>query len=199
LGERRIALEYRPTIDFIPVPNARNNAWHPAVVTFSDYILRANFMSRKAKQIGRATWPGLVLILAASLVSSGVLHAESIIPALHATMRTMRASLAQIGEVAKGDGEQAAALDAAIRLVTLAKSIPAIFPPGSELTELPSKSGVAPTTWDDVDRFLDAQKHLVIETSKLLAAVNGGNKEAIGQQLETTRKACSACHEQFRD
>ena len=156
-------------------------------------------MPRKAKQIGRATWPALVLILAASVVSSGVLHAESIIPTLHATMRTMRASLAQIGEVAKGDGEQTAALDAAIRLVTLAKSIPAIFPPGSELTELPSKSGVAPTTWDDVDLFLDAQKHLVIETSKLLAAVNGGNKEAIGQQLETTRKACSACHEHFRD
>jgi cytochrome c556 len=156
-------------------------------------------MSLKTKQIGWATWPALVLILAASVVSSGVLHAESIIPALHATMRTMRASLAQIGEVAKGDGEQTAALDAAIRLVTLAKSIPAIFPPGSELTELPGKSGVAPTTWDDVDRFLDAQKHLVVETSKLLAAVNAGNQEAIGQQLETTRKACSACHEQFRD
>ena len=156
-------------------------------------------MSQKANPISRAIWPVLVLVLAATVVSSGVLHAESIIPALHATMRTMRASLAQIGEVAKGDGEQTAALDAAIRLVTLAKSIPAIFPPGSELTELPSKSGVVPTTWDDVDRFLDAQKHLVIETSKLLAAVNGGNKEAIGQQLETTRKACSACHEQFRD
>jgi len=156
-------------------------------------------MSRNAKQIGRTTWPALVLILAASVVSAGAIHAESIVPALHATMRTMRASLAQIGEVAKGDGEQAAALDAAIKLVTLAKSIPAIFPPGSELTEMPSKSGAAPTTWDDVDRFLDAQKHLVIETSKLLAVVNDGNKEAIGRQLETTRKACSACHEQFRD
>jgi cytochrome c556 len=156
-------------------------------------------MSLKTKQIGWATWPALVLILAASVVSSGAIHAESIVPALHATMRTMRASLAQIGGFAKGDGEQTAALDAAIKAVTLAKSIPAIFPPGSELTELPSKSGAAPATWDDVDRFLDAQKHLVIETSKLLAAVNGGNKEAIGQQLETTRKACSACHEQFRD
>jgi cytochrome c556 len=156
-------------------------------------------MSRNAKQMGRATWPALVLILAASVVSSGAIRAESIVPALHATMRTMRASLAQIGDFAKGDGEQTAALDAAIKAVTLAKSIPAIFPPGSELTELPSKSGAAPTTWDDVDRFLDAQKHLVIETSKLLAAVNDGNKQAIGQQLETTRHACSACHEQFRD
>jgi cytochrome c556 len=156
-------------------------------------------MSRNATQMGRATWPALVLILAASVVSSGAIHAESIVPALHATMRTMRASLAQIGDFAKGDGEQTAALDAAIKAVTLAKSIPSIFPPGSELTELPSKSGAAPTTWDDVDRFLDAQKHLVIETSKLLAAVNDGNKEVIGQQLETTRKACSACHAQFRD
>ena len=155
-------------------------------------------MSLKTKQIGWATWPALVLILATSVVNSGTIHAESIVPALHATMRTMRASLAQIGDFAKGDGEQTAAIDAAIKAVTLAKSIPAIFPPGSALTELPSKSGAAPT-WDDVDRFLDAQKHLVIETSKLLAAVNGGNKEVIGQQLETTRKACSACHEQFRD
>ena len=156
-------------------------------------------MSLNAKQMGRATWPALVLILAASVVSSGAIRAESIVPALHATMRTMRASLAQIGDFAKGDGEQTAALDAAIKAVTLAKSIPAIFPPGSELTELPSKSGAAPTSWDDVDRFLDAQKHLVIETSKLLAVVNEGNKEAIGRQVETTRKACSACHEQFRD
>ena len=58
---------------------------------------------------------------------------------------------------------------------------------------------MAPTTWDDADRFLDAQKHLVIETSKLLAAVNDGKKATIGQLLETTRKACTACHEQFRD
>jgi cytochrome c556 len=199
LGERRVALGYRPTIDFIPVPTARNNAGHPAVVTFSDYILRAHFMSQKVKQIGWATWPVLVLVLAASVVGSGATRAESIIPALHATMPTMRASLAQIGEFAKGDGEQAAALDAATKVVTFAKSIPAIFPPGSELTDLPSKSGAAPTTWDDVDRFLDAQKHLVIETSKLLAAVNDGNREAIGQQLATTRRVCSACHEQFRE
>jgi cytochrome c556 len=150
-------------------------------------------VSHKAKRIA------LVLILAASVVGSGALHAESIIPALHATMRTMRAALAQIGEFAKGDGEQPAALDAATKLVTLAKSIPALFPPGSELTELPTKSVAPPTTWDDVDRFLDAHKRLVIETSKLLTTVKDGNKELIGQQLANTRKACSACHDQFRD
>jgi cytochrome c556 len=156
-------------------------------------------MSQKAKRMGRTTWPALVLILATSVVSSGAIHAESIVPVLHATMRTMRASLAQIGDFAKGDGEQTAALDSATKLVTLAKSVPSIFPPGSELTELPSKSGATPTTWDDVDRFLDGQKHLVIETSKLLAAVKDGNKDAIGQQIANTRRACSACHEQFRD
>jgi hypothetical protein len=47
------------------------------------------------------------------------------------------------------------------------------------LTELPSKGGAPPTSWDDVDRFLEAQKHRVIETSKLLAAV----KDAIGKRL----------------
>ena len=155
-------------------------------------------MSQKAKQIGWATWPDFILILAATVVSSDASSAESIIPALRATMRKICALLAQIGNFAKGDGEQAAALDAATKAVTLAKSIPSIFPPGSEVTELRSKNGAAPT-WDDVDRFLDAQKHLVIETSKLLAAVKDGNKEAIGQQVVNTRKACSACRAQFRD
>jgi Cytochrome C' len=72
-------------------------------------------------------------------------------------MRTMRAALAQIGEFAKGDGAQPDALDAAAKVVTLAKSIPSIFPPGSELTELPTKTGAPPTTWSDVERFLDAE------------------------------------------
>jgi cytochrome c556 len=67
------------------------------------------------------------------------------------------------------------------------------------LTELPSKNGAPPTTLNDVDRFLDDQKHLVIETSKLLATVKDGNKESIDQQLANTRKACSACHDQFRE
>ncbi|MBL6617272.1 MAG: cytochrome c [Reyranella sp.] len=156
-------------------------------------------MSQKAKLIGCATRPTLVLILAAGTVSYGVARAEGIVPALHATMRTMSASLAQVGEFTKGNGEQPAAIDAATKVVMFAKSIPTLFPPGSELTELPSKSGAAPTTWDDVDRFLDAQKHLVVETAKLLAATKDGNREAIAQQVANTRKACTACHEQFRD
>jgi Cytochrome C' len=100
-------------------------------------------------------------------------------------MWTICASLAQIGDFAKGDGEQAAALDAATKAVTLAKSIPSIFPPGSELTELPSKSGVAPTSWDDDDRFIDAQKHLVIETSKLLG---GGQRRQQGRLVNRWRR-----------
>ena len=65
--------------------------------------------------------------------------------------------------------------------------------------ELPGKLDAPPTTWDDVDPFLDAQKHLVIEADKLLVAVDQGDKEAIGQQVVNTRKACSSCHQQFRD
>jgi hypothetical protein len=70
-------------------------------------------MFQEAKEIGRPISQVVVLLLAASAVRSGGIHAESIVPALHATMRAMRAGLAQIGEFAKGDGEQAAAVDAA--------------------------------------------------------------------------------------
>jgi Cytochrome C' len=44
-----------------------------------------------------------------------------------------------------------------------------------------------------------ARKHLVAEAGKLLAAVDRGDKEAISQQVVNTRKACSACHQLFRD
>jgi hypothetical protein len=37
----------------------------------------------------------------------------------------------------------------------------------------------------------------VIETSKLLATVKEGNSEAIGRQLESTRKTCSAATTSF--
>ena len=133
-------------------------------------------MSYKVKQIA------LILILAASLVGSAALYAESIIPALHATMRTMRASLAQIADFAKGDGEPAAALDAATKVVTLAKSIPSIFPPGSELTELPSKNGAPPTTWNDVDRFHLAND--VLDRVPELGARGAYAKQALRQALQ---------------
>lgn len=140
-----------------------------------------------------------LLLLAAGVALPGILHAESVEPVLHATMRTMGASLSEIDKFAKGDGEQPAAIDAARKVVVLAKSIPGIFPPGSELEQLPGKFDAPPTSWEDVERFLDAQKHLVIESSKLLVTVNAGDKEAIGRQMTTTRQACSACHSKFRD
>jgi cytochrome c556 len=156
-------------------------------------------MFRKHTRLRWASLSILVLALAGILAGTSVLHAESIIPALHATMRSMRASLAEIDDYTKGDGESAAAFDAATKVVVLAKSIPSLFPPGSELEELPGKSGAAPASWDEFDRFLEAQKRLVVETSKLRAAVKDGNRQAIAGQLAATRSACAACHDQFRD
>jgi cytochrome c556 len=156
-------------------------------------------MFRKHTRLRWASLPVLAIALAGNVAGTGGLHAESIVPALHTTMRTMRASLAEIGDFIDGKGEPATALDAATKVIVLAKSIPSLFPPGSELEELPGKSGAAPTSWDDVDRFLEAQKHLVIESAKLRAAVKDGNREAIVRQLATTRSACSACHDRFRD
>jgi cytochrome c556 len=155
-------------------------------------------MSPRAKPFSRTRLSPL-LVFATILAGATAIHAESIAPVLHTTMRTMAASLSEIEAFANGKGEQAATVADAKQVVTLAKSIPGIFPPGSELTELPGKYDAPPTSWDDVDRFLEAQKHLVIETSKLLVTVNDGNKEAIGQQVANTRKACAACHEQFRN
>ena len=44
-----------------------------------------------------------------------------------------------------------------------------------------------------------ARKHLVVEAGKFLATVDRGDKEAISQQVINIRKACSVCHQLFRD
>ncbi|WP_170921084.1 cytochrome c [Enhydrobacter aerosaccus] len=114
-------------------------------------------------------------------------------------MRSMAAAMTEIDKFGKAAGDQPLPVDSARKVVVLAKTIPGIFPPGSELEELPSKFDAPTTTWDDFERFLDAQKKLVVETSKLFAVVNGGDKEAIARQMTVTRQACAACHEKFRN
>ena len=119
---------------------------------------------------------------------------------LIATMRAMNAALLRIQAFVDGKDVQEKAVDDAVQLVVLAKSIPQKFPPGTELAELPSKFDAGPTTWDDFEQFLDAQKRLVIETDKLLFAVKTGDKAAVAEQVAGTRiKACGNCHNRFRD
>ena len=116
------------------------------------------------------------------------------------TMRAMSGALLRIQAYLDGKENQATAADSSVQLVTFAKSIPEKFPPGSELTDLPHKFDAASPTWDDLERFLDAQAKLVIETDKLLLAVRQGDKAAIAQQVADTRKnACGNCHDKFRD
>ena len=54
-----------------------------------------------------------------------------------------------------------------------------------------------PAFADRIER--GAGKHLVAEAAKFLAAVDRADKEAISQQVINTRKACSACHQLFRN
>jgi cytochrome c556 len=146
--------------------------------------------------------PGPVSLLAALLavvLAPGALSAESVETALNRTMKSMAAALSQIEKFTKAAGEQPAPVDSARRVVGFAKSIPGIFPPGSELQELPVKFDAPPTSWSDFERFLDGQKRLVVETSKLFAVVRTGDKAAIARQVAATRQVCTACHGKFRN
>lgn len=155
-------------------------------------------MARHSRRITRVR-PILFLALAIAVLTPVATHAEAVEPALIATMRAMAAALLDIEKFTKTPGDQPPPVDSARKVVMLAKSIPGIFPPGSELEELPSKFDSPATSWDDFDRFLDAQKHLVVETSKLFATTTAGDREAIARQVTTTRQACAACHGKFRN
>ena len=147
----------------------------------------------------RRVWLFCVLAFAAAVVPSAVLRAQSVEATLIATMRSMAAALAGVERYAKADGEQAPAVDNARKLAMLARTIPGLFPAGTELQTLPAKFDAATTSWDDWDRFLDAQKRVVVETSKLVVVTGGDDKAAILQQTATIKQACAACHSKFRD
>ncbi|MBS0519886.1 MAG: cytochrome c [Proteobacteria bacterium] len=154
-------------------------------------------MVHSFRRIGIAR-PILRALVLAAIVSPGGLHAEAVEQALIATMRSMGAAMTEIDKFTKGH-EGAPPAESARKVVMLARSIPGIFPPGSELDELPSKFGTAASTWDDYERFLDAQKKLAVEASKLFAITGTGDRDAVARQMTMTRQACGACHETFRN
>ena len=149
---------------------------------------------------GRASMATILIVGALVALAPAVSTYASTEQDLIGTMRAMSGALLRIQAYLDGKENQATAADSSVQLVTFAKSIPEKFPPGRELTDLPHKFDAASPTWDDLQRFLDAQTKLVIETDKLLLAVRKGDKAAIAQQIADTRKnACGNCHGKFRD
>ncbi len=61
------------------------------------------------------------------------------------------------------------------------------------------KSGALPAIYEQPGKFKEAQERAQAEISKLVALTKSGDEAAVKAQILVVNKACSACHNDFRE
>ena len=79
-----------------------------------------------------------------------------------------------------------------------AAKLPALFPAGTSINDMPDKTHAKSDIWQKMDVFKADAANLGTQAGKLAAAAKNGNMAAFAAQFETTGKACGACHADFR-
>jgi cytochrome c556 len=80
-------------------------------------------------------------------------------------------------------------------IVMWAKTIPAMFPPG---TETGGGTHAKPAIWTDRPEFDRLATELTTQAEKLQTVAAGGDKAAFAAQFKATGQVCFSCHEKFR-
>ncbi len=91
--------------------------------------------------------------------------------------------------------DRAAAKQAAATINSNSKQIVSLFPPGSG-PDSGVKTGARDTIWENLSDFEAKAKVLEDESSTLVAA---GDDTALKAQIPVVGKACSGCHEAYRN
>lgn len=82
----------------------------------------------------------------------------------------------------------------AAALAALGKDITALFPAGSDVGETAAKPEIW-AQWDDFSAKADAAAEA---TAALAAAVEGGDRKAIGEGFKAVGQSCRGCHEDYK-
>jgi len=91
--------------------------------------------------------------------------------------------------------DRAAAKQAALAINSNSKQIMSLFPPGSG-TESGAKTGARDAIWKNPADFAAKAQTLEDESAKLVAA---SDDMALKAQIPVVGKACSGCHEAYRN
>jgi cytochrome c556 len=112
------------------------------------------------------------------------------------TMKRMGHALyVTIGKVARGKAEFGPeTTDAADTIVTLAATIPTLFPAGSNVGDSRAK----PEIFAAGPRVAELAAGVQQAAANLAAAVKGGDKAALAAAYKAQDEACEACHRDFR-
>jgi cytochrome c556 len=164
------------------------------------------------------TWRWKFSLAAATAVAAAValmvsVHAEGTAPAggaagadvasvvatRQAAMKALASNVKIVSDYTEDKANQPAALAAAKVIVSTAKTVPSLFPPGTGLEALPGKSGAKPEIWTKPAEFAGDAATLVAATQALLDAVQSGDPAETRKRLVTAGKeGCGTCHSAFR-
>jgi cytochrome c556 len=109
-------------------------------------------------------------------------------------MKSQGPHLKPIADFLKGAGGSENLATNAQAVADNAKTIPALFPPGS----ITDKSRALPDIWQKWDDFQAKAKDLETAAEKLAEVAKTGDKAQIEPQLKAVGQACGACHKAYR-
>ncbi len=147
-------------------------------------------------------WLPAGLLMASTILAAGCATGQSSttsgaesIAARQKLMKEQGAAMRSISNKMKAGQVQAVASDAET-LVTTARRIPSLFPPGSLD---PDTSRAKPEIWQKRSEFEGYAKTLETKASALAATARGGNTQATSAAVaDLGRTTCTACHDTFR-
>lgn len=140
---------------------------------------------------------GLALIMAAA---TGAAHAEGPVELRVQAMKDTGAAMRVLAKAAKGESEISMLQGLAAKKVEqTGKTTPTMFAPGTG----PNNPGIGktrakPEIWSDWAGFTAQAKALEDAGAALIAAVEAGDRAALGAALDQAGKTCSGCHKPYR-
>ena len=140
------------------------------------------------------------VLLAAGVGGVAFAHqgATGIVKERMETMSAMKDAMAVVGRMLKGETafDAAEAGRAADVIAGHADDMKAQFPDTQESRQKASEA--TPLVWQEPERFNRLADELAAAAATLSQVSAGGEKAAVASQFQTVGRACSACHEDFR-
>lgn len=140
------------------------------------------------------------VLLAAGVGSVAFAHqgASGIVKQRMEAMSAMKDAMAVVGRMLKGEttfdvDEAGRAADA---IAGHAGDMTALFPDTPESRHKVSEA--TSLVWEEPDRFEELADDLVVAANELSQVAEEGDMDALTGQFRAVGKACSACHEDFR-
>ncbi len=146
------------------------------------------------------------LVIAVGLITGAgpieaAADAKTVIEARQKAMKDLGGHMKAINDfVEKGEGDAAKVAEHGKAIAETSKVIPQVFPDGTSLSDTHGvKTGAKPEIWTDRPGFDAAAATLGDKAGALVAAAEGGDKQAITAAFaDLGKEGCGGCHSKFR-